>query len=236
MAGHAAGRPARCSGAEDAAAVSVVDGEPVTLRDRIVDFRRVPSEELADNPRNWRKHPEGQKAALDDVLASIGIAGAVLAYYSERNGGRLTLIDGHERRTRYADWPTLITDLDDAEADLLLATHDPMAMLAGVDPEKLRALLDDVSISNEAMLALLGSLAGDEHAGDVDLDKEWVGMPEMSQEDQLGLHLVVRFRTAEDMARFAKLVKQSLTGKTRAIWFPKADVETIFDKRYASGP
>src|ERR1041384_136856 len=49
--------------------------------------------ELADNPRNWRRHPHTQLAALGDVLAEVGWAGACL--FNEATG---RLIDGHARR------------------------------------------------------------------------------------------------------------------------------------------
>jgi hypothetical protein len=35
-------------------------------------------EELADNPGNWRKHPQAQAIALKRVLAEVGWAGVVL--------------------------------------------------------------------------------------------------------------------------------------------------------------
>jgi hypothetical protein len=34
--------------------------------------------ELADNPRNWRTHLDAQLAALADVIAEVGWAGACL--------------------------------------------------------------------------------------------------------------------------------------------------------------
>ena len=49
--------------------------------------------ELADNPRNGRRHPEAQVAALTDAMAEVGWAGALL--FNERTG---RLIDGHARR------------------------------------------------------------------------------------------------------------------------------------------
>ena len=49
------------------------------IKDRIVDFRRVPASELRPNPKNWRIHPDGQKQGLKTVLAEIGMADAVIA-------------------------------------------------------------------------------------------------------------------------------------------------------------
>ena len=34
------------------------------VRDRIKALVRVPAGELLDNPKNWRRHPKGQAAAL----------------------------------------------------------------------------------------------------------------------------------------------------------------------------
>lgn len=116
-----------------------------TIRDRIQEFRRVPARDLLDNDGNPRRHPQAQRGALRGVLEQVGIAAALVAYPSERNGGKLTLIDGHLRKQDYdRDWPTLILDVTDAEADLLLATHDPLAALAEYDGPKLQALLQEV--------------------------------------------------------------------------------------------
>jgi hypothetical protein len=49
--------------------------------------------ELAENPANWRRHPEGQRAALEGILDEVGWAGACL--YNERTR---RLVDGHLRR------------------------------------------------------------------------------------------------------------------------------------------
>lgn len=116
------------------------------IRDRIVEFRRVPAVDLQDNERNWRTHPYAQRVALNEILAEVGITDALLAYNSERAGGKLTLIDGHLRREDNddLDWPVLITDLTDEEADLVLSTFDPLASMAKADASALSSLIDDV--------------------------------------------------------------------------------------------
>ena len=50
-----------------------------TIRDRIVELRRVAARELVPNPKNWRRHPARQAAALRGVLEEIGYADALLA-------------------------------------------------------------------------------------------------------------------------------------------------------------
>jgi hypothetical protein len=61
---------------------------------------------LAENPLNWRRHPDAQVKALKDVIGdpSIGWAGACL--YNERTG---RLIDGHARKNvRYGEIAQLV--------------------------------------------------------------------------------------------------------------------------------
>ncbi len=62
---------------------------------------------------------------------------------------------------------------------------------------------------------------------------EWEGMPEFLQEDlQPFQSVIVHFEKREDMDEFSKLVEQKLTYKTKSIWYPKAEIGTIADKRY----
>ena len=129
------------------------------IQDRIVELRRVPGRDLVPNPKNWRTHPEDQQNALRGVLAEIGFAGAALA--RQLDDGRLMLIDGHLRAETTPDnpVPVLVLDVTEEEADLLLATFDPIGAMAGKDDEKLRDLLDQIEAENPATQALLDSLS-----------------------------------------------------------------------------
>lgn len=131
------------------------------IRDRIVEFRRVPAGELQPNPRNWRMHPKAQQDALRGVLAEIGYAGAALAFKTPEGG--LMLIDGHLRAETTPDAmiPTLVTDLTREEADLLLASYDPIGAMAESNAAKLDELLKDVSTGSEALQEMLADLAKD---------------------------------------------------------------------------
>lgn len=85
---------------------------------------RDPSD-LAENPRNWRRHPESQVAALSDILEEVGWAGAFL--FNERTD---RLIDGHARRKVAMQQgskkvPVLIGSWDEATEAKILATLDP---------------------------------------------------------------------------------------------------------------
>lgn len=128
------------------------------IRDRIKTFKRVRAGDLLPNPRNWRVHPEAQQNALRGILAEVGWADAVLA--RETKDG-LMLIDGHLRAEVAPDEkvPVLVLDVDDEEADLILATHDPIAGMATANPEILENLLHDINTSSTDLQAMLADLA-----------------------------------------------------------------------------
>ena len=96
----------------------------MTIRNRITELRHVRAGDLKANPKNWRKHPKPQRDALQAVLDEVGYADALIVREVD---GALVLIDGHLRAdlTPDAMVPVLVTDLDDTEADTVLATLDP---------------------------------------------------------------------------------------------------------------
>ncbi len=128
------------------------------IRDRIRELRRVRAGELRPNPRNWRVHPAGQQDALRGLLAEVGYADALLA--RELPDGTLMLVDGHLRAETTPDAvvPVLVLDVDEAEADKILLTHDPLAAMATASDEHVRALLADVQTESAAVRAMLDTV------------------------------------------------------------------------------
>lgn len=133
----------------------------MNIRDRIKELRRVPANELRPNPRNWRKHPEKQLNAIRGVLAEVGFAGAEIA--RELDDGTLELIDGHARAevAGSAEVPVLVLDVDETEANKILATFDPIGAMAESDAVKLDQVLRDVDTGSEAVQEMLAELATD---------------------------------------------------------------------------
>ena len=64
----------------------------------------------------------------------------------------------------------------------------------------------------------------------------WEGMPEyISSNDLMPVQqVIINFLTEEDISQFAKLVQQTITQKTRSLWYPKAKIESIVTKRFAA--
>ena len=69
------------------------------------------------------------------------------------------LVDGHLRAetTPDSDVPVLVLDIDEAEADLILATLDPLAAMAEADTAQMRGLLDGIA-ETDGMADLFATL------------------------------------------------------------------------------
>ncbi len=119
--------------------------------------------DIAENPRNWRVHPEGQVSAMQATLDKIGFAGALIA---RDVGGKVELLDGHLRRKMAGNdlVPVLIVDLNDQEAAHLLATYDPLSDLATVNEHALARLLEEAGGDDDAFMRSLLSQVTDEVA------------------------------------------------------------------------
>jgi hypothetical protein len=131
----------------------------MNIRNRVKELRHVPASDLRPNPKNWRTHPTAQRDALRGILAEVGMADAVLA--RELEDGSLMLIDGHLRAETLGDGdvPVLVLDVNEAEADKLLATLDPLAAMANSDAVKLDELLRNVDTGSEALQQLIAITA-----------------------------------------------------------------------------
>jgi ParB-like chromosome segregation protein Spo0J len=126
---------------------------------RIVANADVPPSELVGHDRNFRLHPDAQKAALAGVIEDIGFIKSVIV--NQRTG---RIIDGHLRvnlalESGQETIPVEYVDLTEAEELEALATLDPLTTLAEVDAAQLDALLRDVETEQEAVQSLLADLA-----------------------------------------------------------------------------
>lgn len=217
------------------------------LNDRIRELRRVKGAELVPHPGNWREHGDSQLAALDGILAEVGIADAVLAFPADGKGAdgdftQLMLFDGHARASRDPDqeWPVLVTDLTREEADKMILAIDPIGGMADTNTAALRKMMAGVEIQNTGLVSLFEQLKqmskGEMPPPANDPDKHWGEMPEYEHEDKTAFRtLHLHFADAEAIQKFAELIGQPITEKTRSLWYPPAEIETYADKRYSQG-
>jgi DNA modification methylase len=144
----------------------------MSIRDRVVELRRVPADELLPHPKNWRTHPRHQRSALEGLLTEVGFVGAVLA--REGSDGKLILIDGHLRKEMLPGEliPVLVLNVNEEESDLLLAGIDPIGAMATRNDEALKELLASLSSENDDLNALLEKLGKEPSGGLTDADEE----------------------------------------------------------------
>jgi len=110
---------------------------------------------------NFRRHPKNQQDALSGLVSELGYLDPIIV-----QAGTDRVLDGHLRvelalRTNQQTIPVTYVDLTDAEADLALASIDPVSAMAYHDAANLKALLDEVSTSDAAVMAMLSQLAED---------------------------------------------------------------------------
>ena len=169
------------------------------MRDRVMRLERVAARDIRVNPKNWRAHNEGQRAAMRGIIDEVGFAGALLV--RERTDDHNTyyeLIDGELRRDLVGDdqVPVLVLNVDDAEADKLLMMADRIGAMAGVKPERLQALVASV-VSEDAALRreleragaeardLMRSIANEGEPSESVVDDE--GQLDIMPSDELGV-------------------------------------------------
>lgn len=127
------------------------------MKDRIKSLKRIPVSKLTAHPQNHRTHPDQQRRALQGLLNEVGWADALIV--RETSDG-FQILDGHLRSEMTSGKvPCLVFDLDDHEANLLLATHDHLTSMAKPDQLKLDDLISELSSNNPEVQNLLNELS-----------------------------------------------------------------------------
>jgi hypothetical protein len=134
------------------------NGRP-KFRIRIKGLERKPASAFKFNPLNWRVHGEVQRDALRTMLGDVGWVQTVIE--NKRTGN---VIDGHlrieEALAENPDQlvPYIVVDLSAAEEKAVLATLDPISLLAETDPAILDQLYRELIVDMPALDTLLRGL------------------------------------------------------------------------------
>lgn len=185
--------------------------DDAVIRNRIVEIREVRGAELKRNEKNWRRHPERQTAALSAIIEEVGIAGVLLAY--ERDGD-LVLLDGHARVDIAPDamWHVAILDVDEDEADYLLASIDGITTLAEADQDALRDLLQSIETESAAVQEVFDAMIPDDPPVELDsIADQWID-EERSTTDTAAAARAVAVRI-EFPARVWLVAEQEITDR-----------------------
>lgn len=143
------------------------------MKNRVVGLEYIKASEILPNPKNFQTHPESQKRLFAAVAEDVGMAGALIVYRTDQG---YMLIDGHMRQDMAGDEivPVLVTDLDETEADKILATFDPIKRMAIEDEDKKQALYEVIAARESSKSDFLQAI-------------EKAAEPAISFEDWLGL-------------------------------------------------
>lgn len=133
--------------------------DTVAWRNRIVGHSEQDPRALRANPKNWRRHPPEQRAAMLQMLDTVGVVQNVIL--NRRTGN---LIDGHLRvelavERREPTIPVVEVDLSEQEEAIVLASYDPLSAMASIDTGALGDLLAGLDVGAGGLAAMLDDLA-----------------------------------------------------------------------------
>jgi len=167
------------------------------------------------------------------------------------------MIDGHQKTDSWANEYGKDLVVNVARADRAFSEQDKQEftllfhqaafgqwnldeLVNNFDPVQLATFgFDQDALSQtRAEMAFLIEMLGDgftEGEGENDPYEEWEGMPEFENEDKTSYQSIhVHFKNKEEVEEFAKLLGQSLTEKTRSIWFSQREQMLDGRERYTS--
>jgi hypothetical protein len=128
------------------------------IRIRVKELKMVPADQLIPSEKNFRRHTDEQRNALNGMLEEVGFAGAIVT--RKLDDGRYEIIDGHLRADVGGDEevPIIVTDLDDTEAAKILATYDAIGGMAEIDNNVLRNLTSEIDFQSRSIDDLINKL------------------------------------------------------------------------------
>ena len=197
--------------------------------------------DLVPYARNARNHEEWQVMQIAASIREYGFTNPILIDEADM------IIAGHGRvmaalKLEIEDVPCLrLSYLSKAQKKAYAIADNKIALNSSWIDNVLRLELEelgelDIDLSSLGFTDVeLSNLMPEPEELVEDEKEEWTGMPDFEHEDKTAFRSIkVNFNSQEHVDQFAEFIDQSLTEKTRSIWFPKAEIETMMDKRYES--
>lgn len=193
-------------------------------------------ETLKPHPKNPRMNDDAV-AGVAKSIERFGFTNPIIANADS------TILCGHTRwkasnELGLTEVPVVYVDLTESEAEMLMIADNKLGEHASWDLEQLHSLLQGLH-QEEQDLDVLGFAQHELDSFLFDLKEEnnalteWVDMPEFGDEDQTSFRkIIVHFADQAAVDEFAKLLRQSLTDKTRSIWYPEQENKDTEGYRY----
>ena len=190
-------------------------------------------------------NPRINKHAIRSVANSIklhGFAAPIVANFQNE------ILAGHtrwyamqllqkEESKDYSMVPVRQVDITGKQAMLYRISDNKLGELATWNYSKLEEQLKELS-NTELDLNIMGFSEQELNSflfelDENDPDAEWVDMPEFTNEDiSSSRRIIVHFENDFDVQKFANLVKQKITDKTKFIWYPYKEDNDFESKRF----
>jgi len=200
-------------------------------------------DDLQFDPRNARRHNARNLGAIQSSLVEFKQRKNLVV----RRDGTVIAGNGTLEIARALGWKwiaAVYVDDDSTMAAAYALADNKTAELSDWDVDVLGDILRDLQENDAYLLDHIGFEEKDierilrdglEVGHSVEQEWEASGMPEFKSEDLSGVRqIIVHFRTHEDAYAFSELLGQSITDKTKSLWYPEAERERACDKRVVS--
>lgn len=195
-------------------------------------IKDIPIDALSHDPSNVRKHNDPNIKAIKASLKRFGQQKPIVV------DGNLVVRAGNGtmQAAQELGWETIRvvqSDLSPSELTAFAIADNRTSDLAEWDQAELAkqlAALDEEGFAYDE-LGFSSSLFGIEE----EVQDAWKDMPEYEQGDQMPkFDLKINFESEDDLMSFSELIGQKLTVKTKSVWFPEKERQSLKDMRYVS--
>ena len=181
------------------------------------------------------KHPQDQIERLAKIMLAHGVRHPI---HISKLSGQVCFGHGRWEAAKLNGWdkyPVVYQDFKDEDEEYSCVQSDnAIARWSELDLSLINSDLKNLDGANFD-LDLLGIRGFVVEPAELNVNEEWAGMPEFIQQDKTAYRaIVVNFKSERAIKKFAEAIGQSLTDKTRSIWFPKAEIDRLMDKRYSA--
>ena len=202
------------------------------------DYSKLESvEKLKPNPANPNLHDENHTRLLGAMLKHQGWRESIIV---SKQSGLVVCGHGRLKAAKTLGLKEVPVDIQDFENEADEYAHmiadNRIAELSGFDNDALKEILATLDTGAMDMDitgfdgATLEKLMTQFY---VEPEDEWKGMPEFEMEDKTAFKsILIHFKEQESMDKFAEVIGQKLTDRTKMIWYPEMEIERAADKVY----
>jgi hypothetical protein len=197
--------------------------------------------DLHGHERNYNRHSDAQIARIAKSLSTFGQVRSIVVRNNTILAGHGVVLAAHT-----LGWDTIRADvvdhLSESESLAYVVADNELARQSDPDQAQLAAILEELQAREPLLVEAAGysSMELEQLLAQVasgfapnDPNAEWVGMPEFAPSAESTFQSIhVHFATKEDVSRFAKLIEQTITDKTKYVWYPEREGTPHADKRW----